>query len=118
MLSAPRRLGRRARVALERVETNRAEAWLPAAVVAEIVILRGLGRVEIGLPQLKHAMEINPGFRFLPLDLAQLDEFAALAAITDPFDRLIVSAARAMHATLITRDRALASCGLVDTVWA
>src|SRR5437867_207936 len=114
MLTAPRKLGRGARAALERVEAGRDEVLAPAAVVAEVLVLRGLGRVSVGLPELRRAMDANPGFRFLPLDLPQLDEFAVLATIRDPFDRLIVSAARNVRGTLITRDRALMDSGLVE----
>ena len=117
MLAAPRKLGREARGAIGRVEVGRDQAWLPAAVVAEVLILRDLGRVRIGLPELKRAFEGAPGFHFLPLDLPQLDQFASLAAVRDPFDRLIVGAARALGATLITRDSALEEVGLVETVW-
>ena len=117
MLTAPRKLGRSARAALERVEAGRSEALAPAAVVAEVLVLRGLGRVSVGLPELRRAMDANAGFRFLPLDLPQLDEFAALATIRDPFDRLIVSAARNVRGTLITRDRAVVDSGVVETIW-
>jgi PIN domain nuclease of toxin-antitoxin system len=54
----------------------------------------------------------------LALDLEQLEEFAALASIRDPFDRLIVAAARRTRAKLVSRDAKLAECGLVETVWA
>jgi PIN domain nuclease of toxin-antitoxin system len=36
----------------------------------------------------------------------------------DPFDRLIVSAARAIGAALLTRDGGIAESGLVETMWA
>jgi predicted nucleic acid-binding protein len=72
--------------------------WLPAAVAAEVVMLRELGRTELGLPVLQ-------------------EEFAALGTIRDPFDRLIVAATRRAGAKLISRDRALAESGLVDVVW-
>jgi PIN domain nuclease of toxin-antitoxin system len=85
--------------------------------VAEIVLLRELGRIEIGLAHLRTAMEHAPGLRFLPLDLRQLDEFAGLSAIRDPFDRLIVGAARALGAKLVTRDRSIQEQGLVQAVW-
>ena len=117
MLTAPRKLGAKARAAVEAVEAGSGEAWVPAAVVAEIVILRGLGRVRIGIPELKATMAATPNFRFSPLDLAQLDEFAALASIHDPFDRLVVSAARSLDARLLTRDQTIADSGLVETVW-
>jgi PIN domain nuclease of toxin-antitoxin system len=90
---------------------------IPAAVVAEIVLLRELGRIEIGLAHLKSATEEAPGLRFLSLDLRQLDEFAGLTAIRDPFDRLIVSATRALGAKLVTKDTALGGQGLVQTLW-
>ena len=57
-------------------------------------MLRELGRLEVGLVELKAALDSAPSLRFLPLDLAQLDEFALLPSLRDPFDRLIVSAAR------------------------
>lgn len=117
MLAAPRKLGAAARAALRRVESGREEAWLAAAVVAEVVLLRGLGRVGIGLPEIRRAIESAPSLRFCPLDLDQLDQFSTLGAIADPFDRLIVSAARSKGAVLLTRDGAIAESGLVETLW-
>lgn len=102
---------------LKQVETGRAVAWIPAAVVAEIVLLRELGRVRIGLPELRAAVESTSSFRFLALDLRQLDEFAAHSGIRDPFDRLIVSACRVVDARLVTKDEALQESGLVRTLW-
>jgi PIN domain nuclease of toxin-antitoxin system len=116
-LAAPARLGRAARRVLAGVEAGRATAWIPAAVVAEIVMLKELGRTTVGLPELRTAMEHAPGLRFLALDWKQLDEFAALVAIRDPFDRLIVSACRAVDSPLVTKDDALQASGVVRTVW-
>lgn len=116
-LIAPGKLGVKARRALESVERGAGVAWVPAAVVAEIVLLRELGRIEIGLSHLKTAMEQAPGLRFLPLDLHQLDEFAALGAVRDPFDRLIVAASRVLEAKLLTRDGVIGELGLVQTLW-
>ena len=102
---------------MESVEEGRARAWIPAAVVAEIVLLRELGRIEIGLAHLRTAIEHAPGLRFLSLDLRQLDEFAGLTALRDPFDRLIVGASRALDAKLVAKDRALSELGLGQTFW-
>jgi PIN domain nuclease of toxin-antitoxin system len=117
MLTEPRRLGAEARKAIGRVEAGRGEAWVPAAVVAETLILRDLGRVAIGMGELRKAFEGAAGLHFLPLDLGQLEEFAALASIRDPFDRLVLGAARRLGAALITRDRQLREIGLVETIW-
>ena len=113
-LGAPRRLGRRAR----RVLTSPGEHrfWLPAAAAAEIALLRELGRIELGLPEIRTAMDTT-SLRFLDLTWQQLDEFSSLTSIRDPFDRLVVSAARSLGAKLITKDESLADTGLVDVVW-
>jgi PIN domain nuclease of toxin-antitoxin system len=47
----------------------------------------------------------------------QLDEFVSLTSIRDPFDRLVVSAARTLDAKLVSKDEALAETGLVEVVW-
>jgi len=116
-LIAPARLGRAARRAIAGAEAGRSVAWVPAAVTAEIVLLRELDRIKIGLPELRAAIEASSFLRFLALDLRQMDEFAAHRAIVDPFDRLIVSACRAADASLVSRDTALAASGLVRVVW-
>ena len=113
----PARLGKAARRAIARAEAGRSVAWVPAAVAAEIVLLRELDRIKIGLPELRTAMERSAFLRFLALDLRQMDEFAAHRSVADPFDRLIVSACRAVDARLVSRDTALADSGLVRVVW-
>lgn len=116
-LTAPERLGAAARKLLKACESGRGTALIPAVVVAEIVLLRELGRIGLGLPELRTALARTPALRFLQMDLAQLDEFSALTAIREPFDRFIVSAARAVDATLLTKDRGLADSGLVRVAW-
>ncbi len=116
-LAAPKKLGRQARRALELADVRGTAIWLPAAVAAEIVMLKELGRTELDLPALKDAFQ-RTCWRFLALDLDQVDEFAALTSIRDPFDRLIVAAARSVGAKLISRDAGLRELGLVDVVWA
>lgn len=117
-LAAPAKLGRRARRALQRAEHERTAVWIPAAAAAEIVLLRELGRTELGLSALRDACERSANWRVLPLDIEQIDEFAALASIRDPFDRLIVAAARRLRVKLISRDALLRESGLVETIWA
>jgi len=115
-LAAPKKLGRRARRVLEKADQQGHTVWLPAAVVAEVLILKELGRTDLGLPALREVFE-HSCWRFLALDLQQIDEFAVLSAIRDPFDRLIVAAARSVGAKLISRDAALEELGLVDIIW-
>jgi len=115
-LAAPRKLGRRARRLLDEADQRGRNVWIPAVAVAEVVMLKELGRTDLGLPALARACE-QTCWQFLPMDLPQVDEFAALAAIRDPFDRFIVAASRCVGAKLVSRDAALADLGLVDVVW-
>lgn len=116
-LSAPSKLGAAGTKALRQAEAGRCTAWVPAAVVAEIVMLKELDRISIGLPELRIAMSESGSFRLLPLDLKQLNEFAAHSGIRDPFDRLIISACRTVDGRLLTKDERIQDSGLVVTVW-
>jgi PIN domain nuclease of toxin-antitoxin system len=116
-LAAPAKLGKAARRALEAVEAGRSIAWIPAAVAAEIALLRERGKIGIGLPQLRTALEQSPGLKFLALDLLQVETFAMLTAVKDPFDRLILSACRVIGARLITRDGTLLDSTIVPVLW-
>lgn len=116
-LAAPKKLGDDARRVLRRIERGQDEGLVPAAVGAEIAILREIGRTEIGLPEIKAAFADTPALRFLPLDFAQLETFATLQSLRDPFDRLIVSATLATGSRLLSKDVALTKSGLVHVVW-
>lgn len=112
-----RPLGRMARRALHEVDAGRSHAWIPAIVAVEIAFLHERGRSAIGVPQLEATLARNPDVGLLPLDLAQATEFALLGAVRDPFDRLIVAAARSAGCPLLTADAAIAASGLVEVVW-
>lgn len=116
-LAAPKKLGREAARILRRIERGQDQAFLPAVAAAEIALLHDLGRTDIGVAELKAALVDAPSVRFLPLDLAQVESFATLHAVRDPFDRLIVAAALATGSRLLSKDTALAESGLVHVVW-
>lgn len=63
------------------------------------------------------AMKANDGLRVLPQDFDQAREFALLAVLKDPFDRMIVAAARTTRRPLITSDGIIADSGLVEVIW-
>jgi PIN domain nuclease of toxin-antitoxin system len=51
------------------------------------------------------------------LDFPQVAQFALLPGLRDPFDRMIVAAARAVGCALISADGTIADSGLVTVVW-
>jgi PIN domain nuclease of toxin-antitoxin system len=115
--SRPKRLGQSARRALREVDAGLASALIPAVVGVELTLLAEHGRRLVGVTEIEAATRRNDHVRVLPLDLAQAAEFALLAVLDDPFDRMIVAAARAGRYPLVTADVAIADSGLVDVVW-
>ena len=114
---SPKRLGRRARRALAAVDVGKANAWVPGIVGVELSLLQEAGRRLITVADLEAATRRNACVRVLPLDLLQAREFALLAAVEDPFDRMIVAAARATGRPLITGDQRIGDSGLVSVLW-
>jgi PIN domain nuclease of toxin-antitoxin system len=112
-----RRMGREAARVFRDVDGGRAGAVVPSIVPIEMTLLRDAGRTAIGMVEFEATVGRNPAFRVLPLDFAQAREFALLPALRDPFDRMIVAAARAVQLPLITADGEIADSGLVEVVW-
>jgi PIN domain nuclease of toxin-antitoxin system len=111
-LEDSRRLSPRARSS---VEDPRNEVIVSAASAIEIAIKISLGRLRA--PEDLAAACDDAGFVCRALGF---DEAAVLRSLPwhhrDPFDRLLVAHAIAERATLVTRDRELASYG-VSVLW-
>ena len=116
-LSRPKRLGRAAARILREAAAGRAEIWIPAIVPIELTLLREAGRNVVGAPQIEACLAEQPAFVLQPLDLAQAIEFSMLDALEDPFDRMVVSAARAAKLPLVTADRSIEASALVEIIW-
>ncbi len=116
-LSRPKRLGRSATRLLRAADSGRAEVLIPAIVAIELTLLEEAGREVVGVPQLEALVSAQPAFALLPLDLRQAGEFILLGALQDPFDRLVVAAARAAGAPLMTADTRIEESALVEIIW-
>ena len=102
---------------LRDVDRGRWRGWVPAIVPVELALLRERGRSAIGVPELEATLARNAELQVLPLDLAQAREFVMLLSVRDPFDRMIVAAARVVGGPLLSADADLAASGLVQVVW-
>lgn len=116
-LARPARLGRRALRLLRDADAGRAEILVPAIVLIELSLLQEAGRRVPGAPQVEALVAAQPSFRIQPIDLALALEFILVSALRDPFDRMIVAAARTADAPLITADAAIEASALVETLW-
>jgi PIN domain nuclease of toxin-antitoxin system len=116
-LQLPKRLGAGARRLLKQADQGKVHVLIPAVVVVELTLVREAGRLAVGPAEVRALTTEYPNFEVLPLDLSQATEFALLGTLVDPFDRLIVAAARAADATLLTADRLITDSGLARVVW-
>jgi PIN domain nuclease of toxin-antitoxin system len=116
-LSKPKRLGRAARRLLQAADAGRLEVFIPAITPVELSLLRDAGRDTVGVPQLEALLTAQPAFKLLALDLPQAVEFSRLQSIKDPFDRLVIAAARVAHTPLITADAGIHDSALVEAIW-
>jgi PIN domain nuclease of toxin-antitoxin system len=112
-----RRLGRSAGRLLREVDRGRCRAWIPVIVPLEVALLRERGRSAIGIPELEATLARNAELQVLALDLAQAREFALLPGVRDPFDRMIMAAARTVGCPLLSADTGIQESGLLQVVW-
>jgi len=116
-LSRPKRLGRAAARLLREADAGRAEILVPAIVLIELTLLRQAGRNVVGMPQVEALLAAQPAFKLQPLEMTQASEFVLLESLADPFDRLVVAAARGAGVPLITADMTIDQSALVETIW-
>jgi PIN domain nuclease of toxin-antitoxin system len=113
------RLGAKAAVFFERCERGEAILYVPAAVIWECSLLARVARVNLrrSVRSFFNDLFSNPAYQ--PLDLTPDQAFLAdeLRFTRDPFDALIVSAAKTIDLSLITRDSVIRESGIVRVLW-
>lgn len=111
------RLGALARVAFKDAEAGRATIVVPVIVLAEIAWLTERGRVALDPADVIGALRAHPAYEVAPLDADRIVAFLAMRSVPEMHDRIIACEAKLRGATLITRDQALTSSGVVPVVW-
>ena len=113
------RLSPKAARLFERCERREAILYVPAAVLWECSLLCRVGRVNLrrSVRAFFDDLFSNPAYQ--PLDLTPDQVFVAdeLQFTRDPFDALIVAAARSASLPLMTRDEAIRESATVPVLW-
>jgi len=114
-----RKLGRKALRVFTQAERRQAAIYIPTVSFFELALLLESGKVRSGLPfsEWKARVEESGLFIVEPLTWEDIEEARSLAALIDPFDRLIAGTANRLRCPLITRDSRIAKSRLVTTVW-
>lgn len=114
-----RGLGRKAAALFNRCERREAILYVPAAVMWECSLLARVGRVNLrrAVRGFFDDLFSNPAYQ--PLDTTPDDVFLAdeLRFNRDPFDALIVAAARNAGLPLVTRDGDIRKSGAIAVIW-
>lgn len=71
------------------------------------------------LARLRDVLNESASVDLHPIDVPVADAATSIPrdVLADPWDRFIVATATALEAPLVTRDRAIAKAGLVETIW-
>ena len=101
----------------QRAATGQAILYIPAIVVAELYYLSAKQGMEVPPSEILGRLEAERGFEFVPLDSAQLALMEQFPEIHEMHDRMLVSAAAALRATIVTRDAVLFGAPAVPTLW-
>jgi PIN domain nuclease of toxin-antitoxin system len=117
--AASRTLGRRAAAHFEACERQHALVYVPAAVIWEVSLLARASRINLQRPVRSFFEDLFSNPAYHPLDLTPEQVYLAdeLRFTRDPFDALIVAAARTLALPLLTRDADIRASGAVRVVW-
>jgi PIN domain nuclease of toxin-antitoxin system len=113
------RLGAHAARWFAAAELQQTLIYVPAAVLWEMSLLSRTGRIVLRRPQREIFSDLfsNPAFQFHDLTREQIEAASELRFNRDPFDALIVAAAKSLHVPLITRDAEIRGSGDVRVIW-
>jgi PIN domain nuclease of toxin-antitoxin system len=113
------RLGPKARAHFAAAEAGTRLIYVPAAVIWEVALLARAVRINLRRPVRAFFDDLfsNPAYQPHDLDAAQVFDADELRFTRDPFDGLIVAAARNLQLPVITRDAAIRGSGHVRVIW-
>lgn len=117
--SGARALGRRAAAQFAACAAQQSVVYVPAAVVWGVAVLTRTPRAILKTSVREYFDHVfsNPCLQLLDLTAAQIFDANELGFTRDPFDGLIVAAARSLDLPLITRDEAIRASGAVRVLW-
>lgn len=112
-------LGARARTHFAGAEAGQRLIYVPAAVIWEVGLLARAVRINLHRPVRAFFADLfsNPAYQPHDLTPTQLFDADELRFTRDPFDALIVAAARDLGLPLITRDATIRESGAVPVIW-
>lgn len=113
------KLGRRSAAFFKRCERREAMLYVPVAVMWECSLLARVGKINLrrSVRSFFDDLFSNPAYHAFDLSAEQVLLADEIRFTRDPFDGLIVAAARTLDLALITRDQNIIGSREVKTFW-
>jgi PIN domain nuclease of toxin-antitoxin system len=114
-----RGLGPKAAALFQAAENRRAVIYVPMAVLWEVTLLARAGKINLRRTPRAFFIDLFTNVAYQPYDLTpdQVFEADELRFNRDPFDALIVAAARALELPLLTRDSDIIESKAITAIW-
>jgi PIN domain nuclease of toxin-antitoxin system len=112
-------LGSKAAKVFAAAEAQRAIVYVPVAVIWEVMLIARAGRINLRRSARAFFADLfsNPAFQAHDVTAEQIYAADEMRFNRDPFDALIVAAARDLDAPLVTRDADIRASGVVRVIW-
>ena len=102
----------------EKCEKGEDLIFIPSIVIAEALVIFEKKRVSFDFKNLLVRIDNSRNFVIIPLDYPILREMLNLKEIAELHDKIIVSTARCLNASLITKDQSIRNLPyVVTTIW-
>ena len=101
----------------EKCEKGECIIFIPSIVVAEALSIFDKKRISFDFKELFTKINDSENFFLISLDYPILQEMVDLKEIPELHDKIIVSTAKCLNLTIITKDRTLRALRSIDTIW-
>lgn len=91
--------------------------FIPSIVIAEALSIFDKKKLSFGFKKLLKKIHESENFILIPLDYPILQKMIDLKEIPELHDKIIVSTAKYLNVTIITKDEAIRSVDHIKTVW-
>lgn len=98
-------------------ENNEAIIFVPTIVLAEALFISEKKRIAFNYEDFTINILASTNYSISPFDFEILSKLKTLRSIPELYDRIIAATALLTSSTLITKDQAITSSGLVKTIW-
>jgi PIN domain nuclease of toxin-antitoxin system len=111
------RLGFRAFEIFQECERGETVIFIPTIVIAEALSIFDKKRIAFDFKRLFRKINRSENYVIIPLDLSILQKMIVLKDIPELHDKIIVSTAKYLNVSLITKDTFLQNLTHIKTVW-